>query len=370
MKKLLQWIAWPFIVLMALARWLGGTFLISALALFPVALVAELVFRKHHPKKLHLLTAAGASLVIGAVVAAAAWLGLKFPHLPIPGLSPGVRKDAPRGESLTAQGVTALRAAHQLVDDLPHILDDPISVQFLGPEFAARIKANPEPLREPRLASLRCHVLLRSRYSEDRLAVAVQAGTRQCVIIGAGLDTFAYRQPPWARALRIFEVDHKASQDTKRDMLAKAGIEIPANLTFVELDIERLPLRETLVQAGLDPGRPAFFSCLGVLVYLTQDAVRALFRMVTSFPAGSELVLTYAGRESAEDNPMSLATRSKLLGEPWLSRFSAEELAVALREDGFRSVEFLSRERAAQYVGTRRDGLEPPRLVRIVSARL
>lgn len=270
--------------------------------------------------------------------------------------------------SLTAQGVASLRAAHQLIDDLPRILDDPVSVQLVGPEFVARIRTNPEPLREPRLAALRCHVLLRSRYSEDRLAAAVAAGTRQCVIIGAGLDTFAYRRPPWARDIRIFEVDHRASQDIKRDLLAKAGIEIPTNLTFVELDLERLPLRETLVQAGLDAGRPAFFSCLGVLVYLTHDAVRALFRVVTAFPTGSELVLTYAGRESDDDNPMSLAARSKTLGEPWLSRFSAEELITELRAAGFRGIEFLSPERAAAYVGSRRDGLEPPRRVRIVSA--
>ncbi|HKR55762.1 MAG TPA: class I SAM-dependent methyltransferase [Gemmatimonadales bacterium] len=272
--------------------------------------------------------------------------------------------------SLTAQGVASLRAAHQLIDDLPRILDDPVSVQLVGPEFATRIRANSEALREPGVAALRCHVLLRSRYSEDRLAVAVEAGTRQCVIVGAGLDTFAYRQPPWARTMQIFEVDHKASQETKREMLGKAGVEIPANLTFVELDIERLPLRETLVQAGLDPGRPAFFSCLGVLVYLTHEAVRAMFRLVTAFPTGSELVLTYAGRESTDDNPMSLAARSKTLGEPWLSRFSAEELVSELREAGFRTIEFLSREDAARYVGERRDGLEAPRLVRIVSARL
>lgn len=270
--------------------------------------------------------------------------------------------------SLTAQGVASLRAAHQLIDDLPRILDDPVSVRLVGPDFVARIRENPERLREPRLAALRCHVLLRSRYSEDRLAAAVRAGTRQCVIIGAGLDTFAYRQPPWAGDLRIFEVDHKASQDTKREMLAKAGIEVPANLTYVELDIERLPLRETLVQVGLDPARPAFFSCLGVLVYLTHDAVRALFRLVAAFPSGSELVLTYAGWESDDDNPASLATRSKALGEPWLSRFSGEELVSELHGAGFRTIEFLSREDAAEYVGTRRDGLEPPRLVRIVSA--
>lgn len=92
--------------------------------------------------------------------------------------------------------------------------------------------------------------------------------------------------------------------------------------------------------------------------------------MVTAFPTGSELVLTYAGRENAEDNPMSLAARSKTLGEPWLSRFSAEELLNDLRGAGFHTIEFLSGESAAEYVGTRRDGLEPPRLVRIVSARV
>jgi len=261
--------------------------------------------------------------------------------------------------SLTAQGVASLRAAHQVIDDLPRILDDPVSVRLMGPEFVARLTANPEHIREPRLAALRCHVLLRSRYSEDRLALAVQAGVRQCVIVGAGFDTFAYRQPSWTHDVRIFEVDHRASQEAKRDLLAKAGIEVPPNLTYVELDIERLPLQETLVQSGVDASRPVFFSCLGVLVYLTGEAVRSLFRMVAGFPAGSELVLTYAGPERADD-PTSYASRAHMLGEPWLSRFSAEELVRELREAGFGAIEFLSRVAAARYVGTRRDGLEPP----------
>lgn len=370
MKKLLKWLAWPFVVLMALARWAGGTFLISALALFPVALVAELMFRKHHPWKVHLLTAAGASLVIGAFVGAAAWLGLKFPDLSIPGLAPGVRKGATRGESLTAQGVAALRAAHQLVDDLPRILDDPISVRLVGREFGERLAAHPERIREPRVTALRSHVLLRSRYAEDRLALAVQSGVRQCVIIGAGLDTFAYRQPPAPEGFRVFEVDHRASQETKRDLLAKAEIAIPENLTYVELDIEKLPLKDTLVAAGVDPAQPAFFSCLGVLVYLTKDAVRDLFRMVTGFPAGSELVFTYSGNESADEDPASIAARAKLLGEPWLTRFSPEELVGELRQAGFHAIEFLTREAAARYMGNRNDGLEPPRRARIVSAKV
>jgi len=375
MKQLLKWVAWPFVVLMALARWAGGTFLISALALFPVALVAELVFRKHHPWKLHLLTAAGASLVIGALVGAAAWLGLKFPDLSIPGLAlkddaPGVRKGTTRGESLTAQGVAALRAAHQLVDDLPRILDDPISVQLVGPDFVSRIAANSERLRDPQVSALRCHVLLRSRYAEDRLGVCVQEGVRQCVIIGAGLDTFAYRQPPEPDDFRVFEVDHRASQESKRELLAKAAISIPANLTFVELDIEKRSLRETLVHAGVDPTRPGFFSCLGVLVYLMRDAVRDLLRTVAGFPPGSEIVFTYAGSVNTDDDPTWLANRAKTLGEPWLSGFSAEELVGELREAGFHAIEFLSREAAARYVGHRTDGLEPPRRVRIASARV
>lgn len=369
MKKLLKWLAWPFVVLMALARWAGGTFLISALALFPVALVAELVFRKHHPWKVHLLTAAGASLVIGAFVGAAAWLGFRLPFRN-PGLAPGVGKGASPSTSLTAQGVAALRAVHQLVDDPPRILDDPISVRLVGREFGERLAAHPERIRGPRVTALRSHVLLRSRYAEDRLALAVQSGVRQCVIIGAGLDTFAYRQPPAPEGFRVFEVDHRASQETKRDLLAKAEIAIPENLTYVELDIEKLPLKDTLVAAGVDPAQPAFFSCLGVLVYLTKDAVRDLFRMVTGFPAGSELVFTYSGNESADEDPASIAARAKLLGEPWLTRFSPEELVGELRQAGFHAIEFLTREAAARYMGNRNDGLEPPRRARIVSAKV
>jgi len=106
----------------------------------------------------------------------------------------------------------------------------------------ARLTADPGRLREPRLAALRCHVVLRSRYAEDRLAAAAAAGVGQAVILGAGFDTFAYRQPAWAAPLRIFEVDQPASQAAKRELLGRAGISAPANLTYVALDFERLPL--------------------------------------------------------------------------------------------------------------------------------
>lgn len=278
-----------------------------------------------------------------------------------------MKPDAP---SLTALGVARLRAAHQLLDDHPRILDDPVSVRLVGPETVARIKAEPAVFGEPRIAALRCHVLLRSRYAEDRLARAAQSGVRQLVMVGAGLDTFAYRQPAWAAPLRIFEVDQPASQAMKRDLLARAHIPIPANLAYVALDIEKLPLSDTLSTGGVDLERPTFFSCLGVLVYLTREAVIDLFRVVAGFPAGSELVLTYTGGEHDDDDPTSLAARAKEVGEPWLTRFTAEELALELHRAGFREVEFLSREQAAELVGRRDDGIEPPRRVRIASAKV
>src|SRR5271157_5401130 len=138
-----------------------------------------------------------------------------------------------RNFSRTALGVAALRAVHQLLDGEPKILDDPIAARLLSADVLQQIQSNPARIHEPPDRGLRSHVVLRSRYAEERMAEAVQRGVRQCVILGAGFDTFAYRQPDWARSLRIYEVDHCATQAEKRQRLQAAGIPIPANLEFV-----------------------------------------------------------------------------------------------------------------------------------------
>src|SRR5262249_22024613 len=152
----------------------------------------------------------------------------------------------------------------------------------------------------------RSHVVLRSRVAEDRLADAVARGVRQYVVLGAGFDTFAYRQPDWASGLRIFEVDHPESQAAKFAALASAGVTVPRNVTFVPVDFERESLAHALSAARFDAARPAFVSWLGVMVYVDAAAAASVFRMVASLPASSEIVFTFAPRRDPSEGPSRL----------------------------------------------------------------
>jgi methyltransferase (TIGR00027 family) len=273
-----------------------------------------------------------------------------------------------REPSRTAAGVAWLRAAHQLVDDEPRILHDPIAPRLLGERGRQAIADRRAELFTPGALGLRAHVLLRSRFAEDQLASAVASGIRQYVILGAGLDTFSYRQPEWARSadpvLSIFEVDQPASQQVKRDRVAAADIQIPPNLTYAAIDFEREPLLEGLGRTGVDLHRPAFFSWLGVSMYLRREAVDAL-RAVAAFPSSTQLVFTYA---QPRGTGPSIADRAAEVGEPWLSFFEPAELEQLLRSASFSTVSFLDAATAATYFANRTDSLAAPRSVRLVSA--
>jgi methyltransferase (TIGR00027 family) len=269
------------------------------------------------------------------------------------------------GPSRTALGVAALRAAHRLIDGAPKILDDPIAERLVDARDLARIAADPAALHEPASRRLRAHVLLRSRYAEDRLREAARRGVRQCVILGAGFDTFAYRQPAWSRRLRIFEVDHPATQADKGARLAAAGIAVPANVEFVGVDFETVSLGDGLRAASLDFARPAFFTCLGVLVYLTQTAVDQIFQLVAGFPPGSEIVFTFSRPDSSGS---AIAQRAAAAGEPWRSHFDPEGLGAKLLAAGFASLSFLGPAQAAHIFEGRTDGLEAPARCSIAAA--
>jgi methyltransferase (TIGR00027 family) len=274
-----------------------------------------------------------------------------------------------RTSSRTALGVAALRAVHQLLDGEPKVLHDPIAVRLLDADVLQQIQSNPARAHEPLTKGLRSHVVLRSRFAEERMAQAVQRGVRQCVILGAGLDTFAFRQPDWARNLRIYEVDHRATQEEKRQRLQSAGISMPANLEFVAIDFESVSLREGLQNSSLNFSEPAFFSCLGVLVYLSREAAGAIFQLVASFPASSEIVFTFSTPDSslsANDNDAedrtALANMASALGEPWQTHFDPQTLLRDLLALGFSAISFLSSEAADEiYFQSRNDGLRAPR---------
>jgi methyltransferase (TIGR00027 family) len=271
---------------------------------------------------------------------------------------------ADRDASRTALGVAALRAVHQLIDGEPKILDDPIAALLLDDDADRRqLLAR---VREPDVVALRSRVVLRSRFAEDRMAEATRRGVCQCVVLGAGFDTFAYRQPDWARRLRIYEVDHLATQTEKRRRLQKVGVPVPTNLEFVAIDFESMSLHDGLRASSLDFSQPTFFSCLGVMVYLTREAVNAIFELVAEFPADSEIVFTFSTRDAAVS---SWADKVKRLGEPWRTHFEPDALICDLRALGFSEISLLTADEAEQaYFQGRNDGLHAPHNTNIAAA--
>jgi methyltransferase (TIGR00027 family) len=261
--------------------------------------------------------------------------------------------------SQTAFRVATRRAAHQLLDQ-PCVLKDQIAVPLLGRHFALDEVREASPIAR----AFRSFMAARSRYAEDRLAEAVDEGVVQYVVLGAGLDTFAYRNP--FAELRVFEVDFPATQNWKRALLREAPIAIPQSLTFVPLDFEHQTLAEGLAEAGFDSGSAAFFSWLGVVPYLTRDAFRSTLRSIARLPAGTRVCFDYAlspealsplRRKASE----ALAARVAAAGEPFRLFFMPDELERELLQVGFRRVEQCDSETLNElYFRDRADGLQLP----------
>lgn len=261
--------------------------------------------------------------------------------------------------SKTAFRVALRRAVHQVLDH-PCVLCDPIAQPLLGPRFAF----DPDRERQPVARAFRAFMAVRSRYAEDRLAECVAEGTAQYVVLGAGLDTFAWRNP--FAGLRVFEVDFPATQAWKRQLLAGAGMAQPADLTFVAHDFEHRTLAEALAEAGFDAARPAFFGWLGVVPYLTLPAFRATLETIARLPAGTAVSFDY-GLSPHSMNVLhrvafhALARRVAAAGEPFRLLFTPEELDQEFVRAGFRRYEQLDSAKLNEiYFSGRSDGLKLP----------
>jgi methyltransferase (TIGR00027 family) len=258
--------------------------------------------------------------------------------------------------SRTALRVALRRAAHQLYDK-PLVFNDPIAVPILGPAYAEELRRT--PLERPFSIAMRAHLVARSRYAEDNLARAVANEVRQYVLLGAGLDTFAYRNP-WPH-LHVFEVDHPATQLWKRELLQASAIAVPDNLTYVPVDFECESLPERLEQSGFDSAQPTYFAWLGVVPYLTLPAFRATVAFIAAQPPGSGVTLDYGQPRSAlpfveQLAHDSLADRVKLAGEPFQLFFTPQEIAAEF--SAFRSIEDIGgTEINARYYSNRKDEL-------------
>jgi len=278
--------------------------------------------------------------------------------------------------SLTAQRVAMRRAAHQLLDD-PKVFDDPLALHMVGKKHASALRADPCQFEATPLSPyLRAFLAARSRYAENELALGVRRGVCQYVILGAGLDTFAYRNPHPHGVLHVFEVDHPTTQTWKRARLEEAGITLPNDLTFAPVDFETQTLAEGLAGAGYDSGKCTFFSWLGVTEYLTTEAVMAILRFIASAPVGSGVVFDYVPSPSLltpvqRSRFDALAQRVASAGEPWQTFFDPGLLAMDLRAMGFEYSEDNGPEEInARYFDGRKDGLRVGSLSHIMNAQV
>jgi len=290
--------------------------------------------------------------------------------------------------SSTAIAAAMVRAAHLVLDDDPKVFQDQLALGLSGVESEAALRVilgaiETELARQltPDVAQVlprasRAIATMRQRYAEDALDKAIERGVAQYVILGAGLDSFAYRRPDLAAVLRVFEVDHPATQQWKRARLQELHIALPSNLTFVPVDFARQPLTEGLRAGGHRREFPTFVSWLGVTMYLTTEAVFETLRQVASWAPGSEIVFEYFLPESLLDagNQRLLATLKAfgaVRGEPFLSAFEPVPLVAQVKELGFGQVWNVGPEEVnAYYFAGRTDGLCIPAMFNLLKAQV
>jgi methyltransferase (TIGR00027 family) len=276
--------------------------------------------------------------------------------------------------STTAMRAAMRRAAHQLLDD-PLVFEDPLAIRILGPEMQESLRAQTRDREGSRFARrLRARLAARSRFCEEELGRAAASGVAQYVILGAGFDTSAYRTRSGGEPLRIFEVDHPATQRSKREALARAGIAEPGNVAFVPVDFEEQSLADELRNAGFQTERAAFFSWLGVVPYLRRAAIEASVRFIGSLPAGSRVVFDYS--LPPEALPFLhrfvrrwMARRVAVAGEPFRSYFTPKEIASLLQGAGFSNIVDLDGPAVnSRYFSGRKDRLRVGGVGRLVCA--
>lgn len=236
-----------------------------------------------------------------------------------------------------------LMTAEEYADIQGYILD---GVQFFEPDIAPAKQESTELLRRIVNVHIAPSPLCRAAYTEQALKTAALTGTKQYVMLGAGMDTFAFREKEFLSKHRVFEVDHPLTQEDKRERIARAGWSIPNNLAFVPVDFTKDNLTECLITAGFDPSVKSFFSWLGVTYYLSVEAIdtmlTALSRLCTD---GSTIVFDYPdenffnAREKRVKNTIMMA---KAGGEPMQSAFGCNELEKLLEKHGFLIYEMLT----------------------------
>ncbi|WP_229403593.1 class I SAM-dependent methyltransferase [Micromonospora okii] len=275
--------------------------------------------------------------------------------------------------SQAALASAAARAAHLIVDRAPHIFADTLAVRLLGELGDQLLAYQRDHGGHPALAGARAQAVIRAQVTEEHLAAAVASGVDQYVILGAGLDSFAYRSP-LATEVHVFEVDHPATQSLKRERLSALGATPTDRVSYVPIDFEIDPLVTSLTAGGFDLARPALASWLGVSMYLTSDAIGTTLDELGTLAPGTQIVMDYllpaelrdaAGQMYADMVGPTTAER----GEPWLSFLTPQEVGDLLAARGFHDVRSVGqRDALPDELWRRDDALQPAALSMIAHA--
>jgi methyltransferase (TIGR00027 family) len=265
------------------------------------------------------------------------------------------------------------RAVHQMLDN-PKIFEDPLALRVIGAEAESRLRLSLGEFQKPEDRAFRAAVIVRNRYAEDELARSIQRGVRQYVILGAGLDTFAYRNP--FPLLHVFEVDHPATQAWKHSCLEKAAIPIPASVTYVSVDFDRQVMTDVLRQSGFKSNELAFISFIGVVRYLSREVfISVLASIVSSIRVGSEVVFDFAPpsqlqrlRELADEVIVNRSSRNNGFRPTYLD---LAPLTRDLKRIGFADVQLFGPNKLNErYCKNRTDGLLIRNRMHLVKARV
>ncbi|GAA0970788.1 SAM-dependent methyltransferase [Acrocarpospora macrocephala] len=275
--------------------------------------------------------------------------------------------------SQSALMAAAGRAAHLIVDREPFIFEDTVAHALLGDQAEELMGYHKAYGDHPILSGVRAQVTARSHYTEHRLAELAVQGLTQYVILGAGLDTFAYRSPLVGQ-VTVYEVDHPTTQHWKRALLASAGITPPDNLSFVGIDFETDTLPDRLTAHGFDPNKPALVSWLGVSMYLTTPAITTTLTAIGHLAPTTELIMEYALPPAQRDEKGAAyadiaMTATAERGEPWLTFFTPEELSATLADHALDVAEHIRQQQAIpSTLWQRHDPLVPVDVCRLVRA--
>lgn len=274
----------------------------------------------------------------------------------------------------TAIRVALWRALHLTVDGPPPIVDDAVGLAIAAPEPGWEQRPDMHPIGTARY---RAGIVARARLIEDLVIDEVGRGTRQYVILGAGLDTFAQRRPEIASRLAIFEVDRPGASRWKAKRLVDLGYGVPPHLHLVPVDFEAgASWSREIERVGFDPTRPAVVVSTGVTMYLTPEANAATFREVAALARGTVFATTFVlpldQQEPAERPGLEHVMRSAAAaGTPFHSLYSAEQMVALARESGFASAEPVPvAEIERRYFAGRSDGLRAATGEQMVIARV